>query len=157
MKKVIALIMVAGILTGGAFSSENKKETKRVSRKSIAPDQRTPKESRSAIPGSPDRRERLARSAEGRLRQMAEVHKKAIDELEEIKKIAGEENATRTVEAIQKMIDKNNAEYQKNIEQFTRQQKERAERIRRRTHKSEPKVPEKKEVKEDTAQKESGE
>jgi len=69
------------------------------------------------------------------LSKRAEIHKQGIDELEEIKKIAQEEGAARTVEAIQKMIDKKNAEYKKSIQGFTRMQRERADQIRQRTGK----------------------
>jgi len=82
-------------------------------------------------------RNTVALDPQERQRQMlasrADIHKKAIDELEEIKKIAQEEGAVRTVEAVQKMIDKKNDEYKKGIEAFTRMQRERAEQIRQRT------------------------
>jgi hypothetical protein len=69
------------------------------------------------------------------LSRREDVHKKSIAELEAIKKIAEEEGATRTVEAIQKMIDKKNTDYQQAIERFERARKERMQRTRRQVEK----------------------
>jgi len=62
-------------------------------------------------------------------------HKQALAELEEIKKIAKEEGATRTAEAIQKMIDKKDAEFKQKMEQFEQQRRERSKRVQQRTEK----------------------
>lgn len=67
------------------------------------------------------------------LARRAEEHQKAIAELVAIKEIAEEEGATRTVEALQKMIDKKNAEYKKNAERFEMQRRQRADQIRQRS------------------------
>lgn len=69
--------------------------------------------------------------------RQTEAHRAQIQELLDIKKIAEEENATRTAEAIQKLIDKKNAEYQKNIEQVERLRRERAARLQRRSEQAE--------------------
>ena len=157
MKKVIALMMVAGILTGVAFSTEeSEKEVKRIKKDDVAPFQKNLQQ-RPVKPDSSERRKRPARTPEERLQLMlsrqTEVHekemgglKKAIDELKAIKKIAEEEGATRTVEALQKMIDVKNAEYKTKTEQFSRQQKERIEQNRQRSRESVQKRPEKRPV-----------
>ncbi len=68
-----------------------------------------------------------------RMAQQTETHRAGIKELLDIKKIAEEENATRTVEAIQNLIDKKNAEFRKNVEQVERARRERSQRLQERT------------------------
>lgn len=63
--------------------------------------------------------------------QMAK-HKEALAELETIKKIAEEEGAPRTVEAIQKMIDTKDNEFKQKLEQFERQRTTRLEQLQQR-------------------------
>jgi gas vesicle protein len=137
MKKLVTFLMVAGLFAGLAFSGEDgDKEVKKSEKQDAAPVEKgeLKRPERSSLAGRP---ERGSVNREDRYQQMlsrrAEIHKQAIDELEEIKKIAQEENATRTVEALQKMIDKKNAEYKKDIEEFTRTQQKRADQIRQRT------------------------
>ncbi|HOL32279.1 MAG TPA: hypothetical protein PK052_09890 [Anaerohalosphaeraceae bacterium] len=65
-------------------------------------------------------------------RRMAE-HRAQIAELEEIKKVAQEENASRTVEAIQKLIEKKDSQFKQSLEQFERQRRARLEQIQERT------------------------
>ena len=60
-------------------------------------------------------------------------HKKTLAGLEEIKKIAEEENATRTAEALGKMIDKKNAEFKQSMEQFEGRRRERSRQLQQRT------------------------
>ena len=69
---------------------------------------------------------------ENMIKQRQEDHKKAIDELEEIKRIAESEKATKTVEALQKMIDNKNAEFKKMVDEIEKRQKERMEMIQKR-------------------------
>jgi hypothetical protein len=57
-------------------------------------------------------------------------HQKGIAELEEIKKIAASEKATKTVEALQKMIDKRNADFKKSVEEAEKKRAEMQERIK---------------------------
>lgn len=68
-----------------------------------------------------------------RMAQQAEKHSAEIKQLMDIKKLAEEEKATKTAEAIQKLIDEKNAVYQKNIEQVERARRERAARLQQRT------------------------
>ena len=59
-------------------------------------------------------------------------HKQAVAELEAIKKIAEEEDATRTTEALQKMIDKKNADFKQSMERFESQRSERLKQLQQR-------------------------
>ncbi|MBM4104047.1 MAG: hypothetical protein FJ263_08345 [Planctomycetes bacterium] len=58
-----------------------------------------------------------------------EEHKKAVAELEEIRKIAESEKATKTVEALQKMIDKKNADFKKATEESENKRAEMQQRM----------------------------
>jgi hypothetical protein len=69
---------------------------------------------------------------ENMMKQREEEHKKAVGELEDIKKIAESEKATKTVEALQKMIDGRNEAFKKSIEEIQKRQKERMEMIQKR-------------------------
>ncbi len=79
-------------------------------------------------------------STEERFRQRQErqgtAHRAAIQELEAIKKLAEEEDAVKTAAAIQKMIDKKNAQYQEvvkqDMERFQRARRGSAERSKAR-------------------------
>jgi len=148
MKKLVTLLMVASLFAGLAFSGEEgDKEVKKSEKQNAAPVIK----GESGRPGRPSLAGRPGRGSvnpQERYQQMlsrrAEIHKQAIDEIEEIKKIAQEEGATRTVEALQKMIDEKNAEYKKGIEEFTRMQRQRADQIQQRTGKPDLTAPEKK-------------
>jgi hypothetical protein len=61
-----------------------------------------------------------------------EEHKKAIAELEEIRKIAESEKATKTVAALQKMIDFKNAEFKKSAEETEKKRAEMQQRMEQR-------------------------
>lgn len=50
-----------------------------------------------------------------------EVHQESLGELKAIKKIAEEENAPKTAEAIQKLIDKKDGEFKQELERLTQQ------------------------------------
>jgi uncharacterized protein HemX len=66
------------------------------------------------------------------MKQRQEEHAKAVGELEDIKKIAQSENATKTVEALQKMIDKKNEAFKKSVDENEKRQKDRMEMIQKR-------------------------
>ncbi len=66
------------------------------------------------------------------MKKREEEHKKGIAELEEIRKIAESEKATKTVEALQKMIDKKNADFKKNVEEAEKKRAEMQQRIEQR-------------------------
>jgi hypothetical protein len=155
MKKLVALLMVAGLFIGLAIAAEDgAQETRKIKKQDTVPSRRDT-QARPGMPAVTARDRAAGLDSQERQRQMlasrAEIHKQAIDELEAFKMIAQEEGAVRTAEAIQKMIDKKNEEYQKSIEAFTRKQRERAEQIRQRTRQpnvtpSEKKVEEAKEA-----------
>jgi len=86
-------------------------------------------ERRAARPGATADREAAFRDM---LAGRADAHAAAMKELADLKKLAEEENATKTAAAIQAMIDKKNAEYNKSVEQFERQRRERAEQLQKR-------------------------
>ena len=67
------------------------------------------------------------------LEKRGAIHKEAVAELEAIKKIAEGEGAKRTVEALQMMIDKKNAEFKQRMEQFETQRRERSKQLEPRT------------------------
>ena len=67
------------------------------------------------------------------LEKRGAIHKEAVAELEAIKMIAEDEGAKRTVEALQKMIDKKNAEFKQRMEQFETQRRERSKQLEQRT------------------------
>lgn len=73
------------------------------------------------------------------LAKQGEKHRAAMKELEDIKKIAEEEDATKTVEAIQALIDKKTAEYQVSVKKFEKARKERTERLEQRLKEREAK------------------
>lgn len=167
MKKLITLLMIVGILFGLAFATEDgekatedgEKKVEKVKKQDVPP---VPKDLQ-ARPGRPSPRDRQ-RSADPqqRYRQMlskqAEKHGQEIAELEAIRKIAEEEQATRTVAAIQEMIVKKNAAYKKRVEEFESRLKGRSKQVKR-IEKSELKQPEKEpkkeKVKESDSKKES--
>lgn len=59
-------------------------------------------------------------------------HQEWIAELTSILKLAQEENAVKTAEAVQKLIDKHNAEYKQNLERLQQRQAEMQRRIEQR-------------------------
>lgn len=78
---------------------------------------------------------------EAMMKQRQGEHAKSVGELEEIKKIAESENATKTVEALQKMIDKKNEAFKKSIEEIEKRQKDRMEMIQKRQQDMESRKP----------------
>jgi hypothetical protein len=90
--------------------------------------QRMPERTSLARPGAVDREAAFRDMLAGRAQAHAEVMKELVD----LKKLAEEENATKTAEAIQAMIDKKDGEYKKSVEQFERQRRERAEQLQKR-------------------------
>jgi len=59
-------------------------------------------------------------------------HQELIAELTSILKLAQEENASKTAEAVQKLIDKHNAEYKQNLELLQQRRAEMQRRIEQR-------------------------
>ena len=134
-KKIIELVLAVCLISTLAMaesSTENEVEQKR--RGVGVPVSRQRQEDAPRV--SPGRRgapmDRRQAYQEMRAKRM-DGHKQALAELEGIKKIAEEEGATRTAEAIQKMIDRKDAEFKQKAEQFERQRRERSKRVQQRT------------------------
>ena len=87
-----------------------------------------------------DAAEQRRRGYRQMLARRAEMHAAEIAELEAIKKIAEEEQATRTVEAIQALIDKKDAEFKERMATIEKQRRERAEQIQQRTQRDRPRT-----------------
>lgn len=88
-------------------------------------------------------RGRSGQSREEMLKEMktkrAKAHLAAMQELKDIKKLAEEEGATKTAEAIQKLIDKKDAEYKQEIQKFEQIRKQRSEQVQKRLQEREAK------------------
>ncbi len=95
---------------------------------------------------SPTARDQMYREM---LAKQGEKHREALKELEDIKKIAEEEGATKTAEAIQALIDKKDADYKQNIEKAEKARAERAERVEQRLKDRQAREASKTEVKKD--------
>jgi len=138
MKKRTVFILVCVI---GALAMAAKEETKSEDVQKRAPQIRRGAQDRIQRPnpirgrGSFDPQDRR-RGYQQMLARRAEMNAAAIAELDAIKKIAEEEGATRTVEAIQALIDKKNAEFKKQMTTMEKQRRERAGQIQQRTERN---------------------
>jgi hypothetical protein len=65
-------------------------------------------------------------------------HQETIAELTAILKLAQEENAVKTAEAVQKLIDKQNAEYKQNLSRLQQRQAELQRRLEQRLRERRP-------------------
>ena len=145
MKKLITLLLVTGLIAGLAFAAEDgEKQTNRIKKDEVVP----AKKGSETRPGRPTAMDRYRQSSTDRqeryrqaMNQRAERHRQEVAEIEAIKKIAEEEGATRTVQAIQKMIDKKNAAYKEGIERYNRMRQGHSEQIRQRTGRPESQKP----------------
>ena len=76
------------------------------------------------------------------MQNMQQLQKKQLEELvkelEAVKKIAEEEKATKTVEAIQQLIDKKNAEFKNRQAEMEKRRAEMMERMRQRQEQGPP-------------------
>jgi len=119
--KIWGLILAVCLVSVFAVAEKSdKKEDKRGHRELSRPLTEEP----AGVPSvSPPRRsaEERQQAYANRVSKMTNAHKKAIAELEAIKKIAEEEKASRTVEALQKMIDEKEAEFKKQTEKLEKQ------------------------------------
>jgi hypothetical protein len=91
--------------------------------------------SRSTRPNRPERG-RGGMNREEMYKQMLanrmKTHKAGIDELAAIKKIAEEEEATRTATAIQTLIDKKDKEFKDQLASFEKRRRQQAEKLSKR-------------------------
>lgn len=126
MKKLLVCIVMVFLAANFVLAADDDKAGK-------TPKQRGAAGVRERVPSAAGRN-RMNR--EQRYKQMlakrAEVHQKQIAELDAIKKIAEEEGAKRTAEAIQKLIDKKKADYKKTAVQMEKDRRKRAEKMRGR-------------------------
>lgn len=123
-KKWIELIFILCVIAGFAFAEEPQQGMRGRGNQNDMPQMSPAQRDRSAMGRTEMYRQRMA--------AQAETHAAEIKELEGIKKIAEEEKATKTAEAIQKLIDKKNTEYQKRVEQFEQMQKQREAQMQKR-------------------------
>ena len=136
MKRVCGLVLVVCLISALVMAEASNEKEAGQTRKGpgvSAPGQRQAGGVPRVSPGrrgTPGNREQAYKEMLGK--RMAS-HKNAITELEAIKKIAAEENAPRTVEAIGKMIDKKTAEFKQSMERFESQRRERSKRMQQRT------------------------
>lgn len=75
-----------------------------------------------------------------RIAKLTEAHKASLKELEDIKKIAEEEGATKTAEAIQALIDKKDAEFKEKMQQSEQRRREGALQIQEKLKKDQPAI-----------------
>jgi hypothetical protein len=100
MKKMgLMVVVVALSLSVAAFSAEEPKAQK-------------PSSKTKAVRGD---RAQSAKTLANQIAQLKQEHQAAIKELEEIKKLANEEKATKTAGALDKLIARRNQEFQKRI------------------------------------------
>jgi hypothetical protein len=100
MKKIgLMVVAVALLLSVTAFSAEEPKAQK-------------PSSQPKAVRGD---RAQSAKTLANQIAQLKQEHQAALNELEEIKKLANEEKAPKTVGALDKLIARRNQEFQKRI------------------------------------------
>ena len=135
-KKLAGLILALFVISGFVFAEAEKVKKAEKMEKTEA-QQLDPKTRSMPRRGSrPDRSQMLRE----RMEKQMKVHKAALKELEDIKKIAEEEGATKTAEALQKLIDKKDAQFKKNLQKFEKARKERALKLQERTKKDKPEI-----------------
>ena len=135
---LILFIVTAGVLWAQA-QEEGKKDTQVTEQKTTQPEKGSPRQRRTDPSAARRRTVDRQQMYQERAARQSEMHRASLKELEDIKKIAEEEGATRTVEAIQQLMDKKNAEFKKGIEQAERTRRERAAQMQERIKKAEPK------------------
>ncbi len=111
MKKIGLMVVAVSLsLSVAAFAQQNQPKAERPAKTSAAEEKGKVRDRARAD---------QAQSPEAIAKQLASLkqeHQAAINELEEIKKLAAEEKATRTVGALDKLIARRNQEFQKRIE-----------------------------------------
>ena len=137
-KRIYGLILTVCLVSALVMAEVSKEQESEQKRKGA--DVSASRQRDGSMPGrvSPSRRGAPADRRQAyhkRLAGQMAKHKEALAELEAIKKIAEEEGATRTAEALGKMIDKKDAEFRQKMEQFERQRRERSKRIQQRAEK----------------------
>jgi chaperonin cofactor prefoldin len=101
MKKIgLMVVAVSLALSAAAFAAEQ-------------PQKDRPAEKSKAVRGD---QARSPKALADQIAQLKQEHQAAMNELQEIKKLANEEKATKTVGALDKLIARRNQEFQKRIE-----------------------------------------
>ena len=140
---ILALFLISGFVFAEAEAEKVKKsekpEVKRIDPKTRSMAPRGFRPDRSQM-----RRERMQKQVEthkAALKELAvikkiaevEAHQAALKELADIKKIAEEEGATKTAEALQKLIDKKDTKFKKDLQKFEKARKERSLKLQEKT------------------------
>ncbi len=133
---LILFIGAVGVLWAQA-QEEGKKDTQITEQKASQSENASPRSRRIDPSAARSRTVNREQGRQERAARQSEMHRASLKELQDIKTIAEEEGATRTVEAIQKLIDKKNAEFQKGIEQAERARRERAAQVQKRMKQAE--------------------
>lgn len=135
MKKTIGFVLAVCLISTLVMAeASSDKEAGQKAKKADAPAVRQRQEGGPQL--SPGRRSdptNRQQAYQEMLERRGAQHKEAVAELEAIKKIAEEEGATRTVEALQKMIDKKNDAFKQSMERFESQRRERSKQLQQRT------------------------
>ena len=126
MKKLTWICVLACLAAGLVFAAEDAANTTEPAR-GEANQQMT---ERVAVPRTLNRAATRDQMYQQRLSRQSELHQAEVGKLTAILKIAEEENATRTAEAIQKLIDQKNAEYKETLASLSAQRGQRTGQVR---------------------------
>ncbi|OQY07579.1 MAG: hypothetical protein B6I25_01580 [Planctomycetales bacterium 4572_13] len=134
-KKTIGLVLAVCLISALviAETSTEKEAGQKDKKADISVSRQRSERGPGTAPGRRGTPENRRQAYQERLAKQTAGHKDALAELEAIKKIAEEEKASRTAEAIQKMIDRKDAEFKQKMERGERQRRERFEQIQKRT------------------------
>ncbi len=120
MKKIGLMVVAVSLsLSVAAFAVDQPKTERSASRsKTEQPkNQKTPREGK-AVRGAES-----AKALNSQIAQLKQEHQTAINELEELKRLASEEKATKTLGAVEKLIARRNQEFQQRLKRLEAQMK----------------------------------
>ncbi len=113
MKKIGLLMVAACLSLGVAAFGGNQPKTERPASRSKT---EQPKAQRIPPEGRAVRGAESAKTLNSQIAQLKQEHQTAINELEEIKKLANEEKATKTLGAVERLIARRHQDFQKRLE-----------------------------------------
>lgn len=115
MKKIGWMVVAVALsLSVAAFATDQPKAERPSSRsKAEQPKAQRPSSKGTTVRGA---EVQASKTLASQIAQLKQEHQGAINELEEIRKLAGEEKATKTQGAVEKLIIRRNQEFQKRIE-----------------------------------------